>query len=293
VVEGGYAAPTGLVVTPLATWTKLAFVAIILPVTGYAGRRQLIAIEITSVAGIAFDFRMRGSQRKFRRLVMIEENRLPLVLVVAGLAFAAVPAGMSILNPMAIDACGTDPLVAFANMARGAEDGAMRPLEPELGLVMVERFDALPRPFSVAIVTCLSKASLVRIIRLMTVEAASGRVAKLYILQMTAAARHGFVGITQLEIRKGVVEGFAIELDDVGVSSFVIGVAVSAFLLRRIRLPRVESPTCQSIRCNFFVTCQAESRLRFSRERLVTVAAVLLEFGVSFDDRAWNDKPFK
>jgi hypothetical protein len=61
VVERGYAAPTGFGVTPLAADTKLAFVAIILAVTRYAGRRQLVAIEIASVARITFDFRVRGS----------------------------------------------------------------------------------------------------------------------------------------------------------------------------------------------------------------------------------------
>ena len=175
---------------------------------------------------------------------MIEANRAPLVLVVAGLAFGAVSSGVNILNPMAIDARGADPFVAFANMARGAEDGAMCALEREFGLVMIERLDTTPRRLGMTIVTCLSKASLVRIVRLVTVEAASGRVAELYILQMTAAARHGFVGIAQLEIRKGVVEGFAIELDDVGVSSLVIGMAVGAVLFCGILLSRMKSPAC-------------------------------------------------
>jgi len=117
-------------------------------------------------------------------------------------------------------------------------------LEREFGLVMIERLDTTPRRLGMTIVTCLSKVALVRIVRLVTVEAASGRVAELYILQMTAAARHGFVGIAQLEIRKGVVEGFAIELDDVGVSSLVIGMAVGAVLFCGILLSRMKSPAC-------------------------------------------------
>jgi len=152
VIEGGYAAPTGLVVTPLAADTKLAFVAIILAVTRYAGRRQLVAVEIAGVARIAFDFCVRAFQRKFRRPVVIEANRAPLVLVVAGLAFGAVPSGVNILDPVAIDACGADPLVAFADMARGADDGTMGALERKLGLVMIERFDASPCRFGMTIV---------------------------------------------------------------------------------------------------------------------------------------------
>src|SRR5215831_4812050 len=97
VIEGLYLAPTGFSVTLLAAGTKLTLVPIILPVTRYAGRRQFVAIEIAGMACVAFDLGMRGSQRKFRRLVMIEEDRFPLVLVVAGLAFGAVPSGVNIL----------------------------------------------------------------------------------------------------------------------------------------------------------------------------------------------------
>jgi hypothetical protein len=243
VVERGYAAPTGLGVTPLAAGTKLALVAIILRVARYAGRRQLVAIEVASVARIAFDFHVRGSQRKFRRLVVIEANRAPLVLVVTCLAFGAVSSGVNILNPVAIDACGANPLVAFANMARGAEDSAMCTLEREFGLVMIERFDATPCRLAMAALAYFPKATLVRIIRLMAVEAAPRRIAKLHRLHMTAAALHGFVSVTQLEIRKSVIEGFTIELDDVGVSPLVIGVAAGAVLLCCIRLPPVKSLT--------------------------------------------------
>jgi hypothetical protein len=153
VIEGLYSTPAGLAVALLAAAAKLPFVSIILPVARHAGRRQLVAIEIAGMARIALDLRMRVPQRKFRRLVVVEPNRAPLVLVVAGLAFGAVSSGVNILNPVAIDACGADPFVAFANVARAAEDGAMSTLKRELGLVMIERFDTLPCCLDMAIVT--------------------------------------------------------------------------------------------------------------------------------------------
>jgi hypothetical protein len=153
VIEGLYLTPAGLAVALLAAAAKLAFVPIILAVTRHTGRRQLVAIEIAGVARIAFDFRVRGSQWKFRRLVVIEANRAPLVLVVTGFAFGTVPSSVNILNLVAIDARSANPFVAFANMARGAEDGAMCTLERELGLVVVERFDTLPCCLDMAIVT--------------------------------------------------------------------------------------------------------------------------------------------
>ena len=48
---------------------------------------------------------------------------------------------------------------------------------------------------------------------------------------MAFRTRHRFVGIDQFEICKIVVEGLAIELIDVGVASFVVGVALIALQL--------------------------------------------------------------
>jgi hypothetical protein len=81
---------------------------------------------------------------------------------------------------------------------------------------------------------------------------------------VAASALHGFVRIAQLKIRKGVIESFAVELDDVGVSPLVIGVTVGAILLRGIRLPSMKSLMREPIGGGFFVACQAEARLRFS-----------------------------
>jgi hypothetical protein len=60
---------------------------------------------------------------------VIEADRGPLVLFVAGFALGSVPSDMDILNLVTIDARCADPLVAFANMARGARDVAMRSLQ--------------------------------------------------------------------------------------------------------------------------------------------------------------------
>ena len=257
VIEGLYLAPTGFSVTLLTAATKLALVPIVLPVTRYTARCQLVAIEIAGMARIALDLRMRGSQRKFRRLVMIEEIRFPLVLFVTGLAFSAVSSGVNILNPVAIDACRADPLVTFANMARRAGNGAMCALEPELGLIVVERFDTTPYRLAVTIVARFPEPALVRIVHLMTVEAASRRVAEFYCLRVTVAALHGFVSVPQLKIRKRMIEGLAIKQDYVGVSPLMISVTMVAIQLRCIRLSSVKSLTCRSVCGRFLVARQA------------------------------------
>jgi hypothetical protein len=293
VVERRYLAPVGFSVALLAAGAELPFVPVIFPVAGYAGRRQLVAIEIAGVAGIALDSRVRRPERKLRRLVVVEANRAPLVLVVAALALAAVPSRVDILNLVAIDARSADPLVAFAAMARRAGDGAVRGLESEFGRVVVERLRRPPGGLAVAIVAPLAEAPLVPIVRLMTVEAAPGCVAVSCRLRMAAAALRRLVRVPELEIRKRVIERLAIELHDVGISPLVVGVTVGAVLPRCIRLTPVKSPGHLTVRRDFLVACEAEPGLRPSRERLVAVGAVLLEFFMPADERPRYDQLFE
>jgi hypothetical protein len=193
---------------------------------------------------------------------MIEANRAPPVLVVAASALGAVSSGMDILNLVAIYTGGADVLVAFADMARGAGEGTMCTLERELRPVVVERFDALPCRLAVTTVAGFPKTPLMRIVRLVAVEAASGRVTELYRLRVTTAARHRFVCVPEREIRKFVIERLAVQLDDVGVSPPMICMTMAAFLFRRIRLTPMQSLTHRPVRGNVFVACKAEPRLR-------------------------------
>ena len=166
----------------------------------------------------------------------------------------------------------------------------MRTLEPELRPVVVERLDATPRRLVMTFVTAFSKAPLMGIIRLVTVETTARRVAELYRLRVTRVASHCLVRVPEREIRECVIEGLAVELDDVGVSSNVIRVAIVAFLFLRIWLPAVKSLIRRTIRGNFLVARKAQPSLRPSRERLMTVAALLLELAMPGDDRPRRDE---
>jgi hypothetical protein len=101
VVIEGRSAPAGLPMTLLAATAKPAFVPVILLVTRHASGRQLVAIEIAGMTRVALDLRMRAFQWIFG-LVMVEMDRLPLVLVMASFALGAVSLGMEILNSVAI-----------------------------------------------------------------------------------------------------------------------------------------------------------------------------------------------
>jgi hypothetical protein len=75
---------------------------------------------------------------------VVKPDVLPLVVIMTGFAFSAVPPNMDILDPVAIDAGCTDVLVALASMARRADNSPMRALEPKPGFVVIEWLDATP-----------------------------------------------------------------------------------------------------------------------------------------------------
>lgn len=126
--------------------------------------------------------------------------------------------------------------------------------------------------------------------RLMAVEASSRCVAELCRLRVTAGARHDPVRVPECKIRECVVERLAVQLDDIGIAAKVIRMTMVAVLALGLSLAPVKSFSQGTIRGYLFVTRQAEPRLRSLREWLVAVAAVLLEFGMSGDDRPGHDK---
>jgi hypothetical protein len=229
-------------------------------------------------------------QWKFGGLVVVEANGAPLVLVVAAFAFCAVASGVDVLNLMAIVTCGADALIAFADMAGRADDGTMCALEREPGSVVVIRLDAAPCRFAVTIVAGLSKTAPMRIIRLVAVEAASGRVPEFGRFRVATDTRHCFVCLAENKICERVVEGFTVEQHDIGLSPLVIGMTMIAVLLRSLRPQPMKSFHRRPVRSDFLVTGKAEPTLRPSREWLVTVAALLLELDMSGDDRPCYDK---
>ena len=99
--------------------------------------------------------------------------------------------------------------------------------------------------------------------------------------------------VPKCKISKGVVERFAIELDDVGISSLVIGVTMIAVLLCGIRLTPVKPLPRRPVRRDFLVARKAQARLRFSGERFVALTAILLKFGMTIDDWPRENKLFK
>ena len=123
---------------------------------------------------------------------------------------------------------------------------------------MVVRLGASPIGFVMTIVARFPQAPLVRIVRFVTIETASGCIAKLYIRCVAAVAWHGLMGVPQVEIRRGVRERLAVKQDDVSVPPLVIGMTMGAFLFHCIRLTPVNPPDRLPVARCIFMAIQAK-----------------------------------
>lgn len=284
-IERGRSTPGDLRVALLAPGTELSFMPIVLPVTGDAGRRQLVAEEIAGMAGVALDRRMRPSQRILGVPVVIEANRVPFFFAVAAFAPGSVASRMDILNPVTAGARRANPLVTFSAVARRTGDGTVCLVERKSGRVMVEGFDLAPNRFAVALVARLSQSSLVRIIFLVAIEAARRSVAELCRLWMATSARNGDVRVPQRKIRECVIEGFSVKPNDISVAPHVIAVTMVAILFPGIRPASMKSLARRAIPGNFLVARQTQLCLRSAREGFVTFSAIVLQLGVPLHHR--------
>src|SRR5215469_992518 len=292
VIERSDAPPARRAMALLAAGAELALVLVILAMARHAGRPQLVAVDVAGVARIAFDLRVRGAQREFR-LVVIEVDCGPLVLIVAGFALRPIPPAVDVLYPVAIDAPCADILVALAGMARGARHSAMSAAKRELRLVVVERLDTTPSRLTVTTLTILPEPPFVGIARLVAVEATPRSVAELHGLHVTVGAGHLLMRLAKHEIRQRMIEGLAVEQDDIGIAPLVIGVALAALLLACIRAKPMKPPSRLTVGGDLLVTGQAKLGLRARRERLVTVAALLLELGMPGHERPRRGQPLE
>lgn len=93
---------------------------------------------------------------------------------------------------------------------------------------------------------------------------------------------------TQREIRVRVVEGFLVETGNVRITTFVIGVAVPAFLVLSRRRKAMESTLRLHVSGDSLVTVKAKPGLIRLFELGVALDAFALDFLVTGNDFAWH-----
>ena len=90
-----------------------------------------------------------------------------------------------------------------------------------------------------------------------------------------------------------MVEGFAVELDDVERAPLVLGVTDLALTLRRFGMAAMEAARALPICGDRLVARQAKPGLRLARKGLVTAVAVLFQLRVPTDQRSRHNQLFE
>ena len=140
-------------------------------VAGKAICRQLVAIKIALVTIITFGLLMTAAKCKLRLPIMVESDHVPFLRTMAFVAFRTITPAMHILQLMAVAANRADTLIAFTGMTGFTVDLFMRADQLEFRLRMIEGFDIGPSAFIVTIITFLAEPSLMRLVRLVAVDA--------------------------------------------------------------------------------------------------------------------------
>ena len=107
---------------------------------------------------------------------------------------------------------------------------------------------------------------------------------------MAAIAAGPLVRTRQGEIGKCVIEGFAVELDDIEGAPLVFGVAGLALALQGFWVAAVKIARRLPIRNDRLMARQAEAGLRFLRERLMTALAGFLQIRMRTDQWSRHDQ---
>jgi len=165
VIERNFFRPAGFVVAALAFITLLAFVNIIIAVTGNAGHRQFLGFNISPMAAFTRQVFVFPFQRKFGVFGMIKFGIFPFLFVVTLLTLITVFAFVNIVSAMAIDAGGAELGFKFALfMAAVAIGGGVAAPQRKMRIAVVIETHRLPAFFAVtffAISTVLTAMNIV------------------------------------------------------------------------------------------------------------------------------------
>ena len=131
---------------------------------------------------------------------------------------------------------------------------------------MVERLRWPPGLVAVTILAIFAEATFMRLDRAVAADARARGLAKFFLRSMTTLATHEGMSTCQLEVGACMIEGLSIQLDYVGLSAFVVGVAVLAIAAHRVAIAAVKATALRTIGCYVLMTSQAALWLRVAGE---------------------------
>lgn len=100
---------------------------------------------------------------------------------------------------------------------------------------------------------------------------------------MATIALSSLMGSLQCKVGEGVIERLHVELNDIGLAAFMLGMTELAFYIFDFRSLAVEPRICRQVGRDVFVTLETQTALTFLRKWFVTAFAGLFIFGMRLD----------
>jgi len=208
-----------------------ATVFIIIAMAREAFGFQLFIVEITVVAGVAFDPAMFPVQRIVSIPFVIETYLVPAFFRMTVATFRPVAPGMHIIQTMAAEAVAGYILVILAHMTTVAGRFRVLVTQYEVSLVVIKlRFP--PAVLGVAVGTFIAEGTPVNIGVFMAGHAGRRRLTVFFIRGMTGFTARNSVCTLEGVVGGLMVKGFTVKFDDIGLAALVFGMAVPAFCFR-------------------------------------------------------------
>lgn len=245
------------------------------------------------MALLALELSVTPAQRELRILVVVEANRHPLLGDVTSLTICAEKACVLVLQVVAGDAGPGKIFVSLPDVAHCAFDLAVRANQRKPRLGVIEGLHAAPGVLAMTAIAFFPQPALVRIIRLVAIETAPGGLAIFRALPMATIAACSLMRPNKYEVGECMVEGFAVELNNIKRASLVVGMTHVARTLRRFGVAAMEAAHALPIGGDRLVARQAKASLRLPRKGLMTAVAVLFQVRMPRDERSYRSQLFE
>ena len=282
--------PVEVVVATTAIGAEAAFVRVVFAVAGIA----VAATEIFEVGGAmtvpAVQTFMAADEGEARDGHVVEADLGPVCRAVTVCALGAVTAFVYIVVTVTARAGPADLGEIAVLMAGVTFDRDVPTREPEAGRAVVEQ-RVTPVVRLVAGAAVVAEMARVYVVLSMAADTPHRRFAMCNAAGMTLTAGHRRVGAEEGEVRQGMVERRLVEIDDIRVASFMLGMAARALEFFIGRQTTMKPRVVRNVFLDLGMTAVAELSLELIGQRRMTSRAVGFDIGVAFDDGSGHDQP--
>lgn len=269
-----------------------AAVSVIILMAADAGIGGSFVIGRFRVALLAAEVFMRAGEVKVGRFVMVKAALIPALSTVAVFALVAPCPGMGVVDQMAADTMLGHGLILIIRVAAAAVNLLMFTLKGKVGFVVVEG-GVRPAFRAVAVIAAVPQVALMRVGLFMAVDTLLAGVAVFLVRLVAAAAGYGAMFALQHKVGLPVVKTAGIELDNIGVTTLMVGVAGFTTDGVSISEPPVIALLLTDIGGDFLMAVQAQRALSSFAERGVALIAIGFILRVPLDQLTGHQQRFE